>query len=64
MVLVAPVVVPAVAIDVLLLLQVPPAVVLLNDVVSPLHITLVPVSVFGFGFTVTTLVVKHPSPNV
>lgn len=42
---------------VLLLLQLPPAVALLNGVVRPRHTELVPVIAVGSGFTVYTCVV-------
>jgi hypothetical protein len=48
----------------LLRLHVMPAVVVLNDVVRPIHTESAPVIAFGFGFTVTTLVAKQLSDNV
>lgn len=49
-----------VAIDVLLLLQEPPAVVLLNEVVRPMQTAGVPVIFAGKGLTTTDVVIKQP----
>jgi len=52
-----PVAEPAVATDVLLLLQVPPATASLRVVQEPAHMVSVPSMVEGVGVTVTTAVV-------
>ncbi len=52
--------VPAVAIEVLLLLQVPPDVVLARVVLRPVHMVAVPVIEAGSGFTVAVTVEKQP----
>jgi hypothetical protein len=55
----APEVEPMVAIAVLALLQVPPAVALLIEVINPTHTEDMPVIDDGKGFTVTTLEQKR-----
>jgi hypothetical protein len=51
---------PAVATDVLLLLQVPPATGSLNAIVAPMHTADGPVMAVGGGLMVTVVVVKQP----
>jgi hypothetical protein len=48
----------------LLNVHVIPVVVVLNDVVKPIHIESAPVIGFGFGFTVTTAIAIHASAAV
>ena len=48
----------------LLLVQVPPAGVEFNVVVKPIHTFGVPVIIVGLSFTVTTVVMMQPVPNV
>ena len=60
--LINPVVLPAVAIEILLLLQVPPGVGSLKRTDDPAQTMGVPVIVAGNGFTVTGLVVEQPDP--
>ena len=52
---------PTVALEVLLLLQVPPDVALLSEVVLPAQTTAVPVIAPGTGFTVAVRVVWQPA---
>ncbi len=59
-----PVDMPIDATDVALLLQVPPDVALVNVVVCPTQMVLVPAIVSTPAFTVTTAVVEHPDPVV
>jgi hypothetical protein len=58
-----PLVAPAVATEVLLLLQVPPVVASLKTVDAPTHIIVVPVIGNGLGPTVTVVVTMHPVPK-
>jgi hypothetical protein len=55
-----PVLIPTVAFAGALLVQIPPGVVEASDVVNPTQTLIVPVIGLGRGFTVTTLVAKHP----
>ena len=55
---------PTVAIEVVLLLHVPPPESELNVVVAPGHTLNVPVMAAGNGYTVTTFVVVHPVGSV
>ena len=48
---------PTVATELVLLLQIPPAIELLNVLVEPAHIVVVPAITPGDGLTVTTVVV-------
>lgn len=59
-----PVTEPMLASVVLLLLQKPVPVALVNVVVNPTHTAAVPVIVAGKGLTVIVDVVKHPVDNV
>ena len=53
---------PIVAIPVAALVHVPPGVVLLNEVLSPIHALGIPVIGAGTGFTVMVVVVVQPEP--
>jgi len=59
-----PVVLPAVASVVLLLLQVPPVVALLSVVVRPAHTLVVPLIAAGSGLTVNAVVMLQPVASV
>ena len=54
---------PMLAVPVALLLQMPPAVALLNAVVRPAHMIRVPRIAVGNGLTVTIVVITQPVPN-
>jgi hypothetical protein len=60
---IAPVVLPIGAIELLLLLQIP-VVASVSPIVDPTHTDVGPTIAAGTGFTVTTVVVKQPVPNV
>jgi hypothetical protein len=60
----SPVVEPIVATDVLLLVQIPPDVGLVSVSVAPMQIGDVPDIADGSGFTVATMVTKHPVPKI
>lgn len=53
-----------VATAVLLLLHIPPAVASLRAIVAPAHTVVGPVIADGKGFTVTTVVMLQPVPNI
>ena len=55
--------VPIVATDILLLLQVPPAVASASVIVKPLHTTFGPVMGAGVGLTVMTVLAEQPLGN-
>ena len=59
-----PVLAPALAMVVLLLLHVPPVVVLLSVVVEPIHTEDVPLIAAGNGFTVMVFVTLAPQMSV
>jgi hypothetical protein len=54
----------AVAIEVLLLLHVPPDELLVKVVITPVHTVPLPDMVAGSGFTVATAMAEQPSLNV
>jgi hypothetical protein len=58
-----PVVAPAVATVVILLVQVPPVVASVNVIVEPVHTAAVPNMGPGAEFTVTTAVLVQPVPD-
>ena len=55
---------PIVALAVLLLLQVPPASVLLSVAVAPAHMVLLPLIAAAAGLTVMSVVVMQPEASV
>ena len=62
--MIAPVVEPIEAIDVLVLLHMPPGVVLVSVLVTPVQMVFAPEIATGIAFTVTTLVDTHPDDGV